>query len=82
MHLDSHDLHSEFPEYHAAIHDLKLSSGHFSRLFDEYHDVNRRVQRIEVNAELATDAVLEDLKKNRLRLKDALHAMLREHQAA
>jgi len=82
MQLNSHDLHSEFPEYHEAIRALKLSSGHFSRLFDEYHEVNRHVQRIEVNAELATDAALEDLKKNRLRLKDALHAMLREHQPA
>lgn len=82
MHLDSHDLHSEFPEYHETIHALKVSGGHFAKLFDEYHEVNRRVQRIEVNAELAADTVLEDLKKSRLHLKDALHVMLREHRAA
>jgi uncharacterized protein len=79
MQLDAHDLHSEFPEFHEAIRALKLSGSHFSRLFDEYHEVNRHVQRIEVNAELANDAALEDWKKSRLRLKDALHAMLREH---
>lgn len=82
MQLESHDLHSEFPEFNDAIRALKLSNNHFSRLFDEYHAVNRHVQRIEVNAELATDAVLEELKKSRLRLKDTLHSMLREYQPA
>lgn len=82
MQLDPHDLHSEFPEYHEAIRVLKVSNSHFSRLFDEYHDVNRHVQRIEVSAELATDAALEELKKTRLRLKDALHVMLRSFQPA
>ena len=82
MQLESHDLHSEFPEFHDAIRALKLSNNHFSRLFDEYHEVNRHVQRIEVNAELATDAALEELKKSRLHLKDALHSMLREYQQA
>lgn len=80
MQLDSHDLHSEFPEFHDAIRTLKVSNSHFSRLFDEYHEVNRHVQRIEVAAEVAADAALEDLKKLRLRLKDALHVMLREFQ--
>jgi uncharacterized protein YdcH (DUF465 family) len=58
------------PQYRDQIHALKVSNGHFARLFDEYHDVNRHVVRVEVNAELATDFELEDLKKRRLRLKD------------
>ena len=33
--------------------------------------------RVEVNAELATDFELEDLKKRRLRLKDELYEMLK-----
>lgn len=75
--MEQHDLHHEFPEYRDQIHALKVSNGHFARLFDEYHDVNRHVVRVEVNAELATDFALEDLKKRRLRLKDELYEMLK-----
>ena len=75
--MEQHDLNHEFPEYRDQIHSLKMSNGHFSRLFDEYHDVNRHVVRVEVNAELATDFELEDLKKRRLKLKDELYEMLK-----
>jgi len=39
--------------------------------------VNKHVHRIEVAAEIATDQALEDLKKQRLSLKDELYAMLK-----
>lgn len=77
--MEQHDLHHEFPEYRDQIHSLKVSDGHFARLFDEYHDVNRHVVRVEVNAELATDFELEELKKRRLRLKDELYEILKDH---
>ena len=38
--MEQHDLNHEFPEYREQIHVLKMSNGHFARLFDEYHDVN------------------------------------------
>ncbi|MDY0013695.1 MAG: YdcH family protein [Rhodocyclaceae bacterium] len=79
MQLEAHDLHSEFPEFGAAIHALKLGNSHFAKLFDEYHEVNRHVQRIEVNAELTSDQALEGLKKQRLKLKDELHTLLKAH---
>ncbi|MCB1958326.1 MAG: DUF465 domain-containing protein [Rhodocyclaceae bacterium] len=82
MVLEPHDLHHEFPVFENEIRDLKMISGHFSRLFETYHEVNRHVQRIELSAELATDPELEDLKKQRLKLKDELYAMLKEKQAA
>jgi len=75
--MEQHDLNHEFPEYREQIHTLKMSNGHFARLFDEYHDVNRNVVRVEVQAEIATDFELEDLKKRRLKLKDELHGMLK-----
>ena len=82
MELQAHDLHNEFPEYHDRIHALKVSDGHFQRLFDRYHEVNRHVVRIEVQAELATGPELEDLKKERLKLKDALFDMLQNSKPA
>lgn len=76
MVLEPHDLHSEFPEYHDRIHDLKVSNMHFLRLFDEYHAVNRQVQRAEQEIDHLSDFDLEDLKKMRLKLKDELYQML------
>lgn len=76
MVLEPHDLHAEFPEYDDRIHDLKVSNAHFARLFDEYHEVNRHVQRVEQEVEHMNDFDLEELKKMRLKLKDDLYHML------
>ncbi|MFT6318938.1 MAG: hypothetical protein ACJAWG_003599, partial [Candidatus Azotimanducaceae bacterium] len=47
MTLEKHDLHHEFPEYEEQIRRLKMSDAHFSRFFDEYHDSDHEVHRIE-----------------------------------
>lgn len=73
---EKHDLVHEFPEHREQIHTLKTSNNHFSRLFDEYHDVNHEVRRIESGVEPTSDEYLEDRKKQRLLLKDELYRML------
>ena len=73
---EKHDLHHEFPEHYDRIHDLKISNKHFARLFDEYHDINREVMRIEDGVEKHSDEYLEDLKKKRLLYKDKLYGMI------
>lgn len=75
---EHHDLVHELPEYREQIHELKMNNKHFARLFDEYHDVDHEVRRIEQGVETPSDAYLEDLKKKRLHLKDELYAMLKE----
>lgn len=75
---ESHDLHHEFPEYRDQIHQLKVGNLHFSRLFDEYHNLDKEVRRVETGVEPASDAYLEDLKKRRLLLKDQLLQMIRQ----
>lgn len=74
---EHHDLHHEFPEYKDKIHQLKSSNHHFARLFDEYHDVDREVRRMEQAVEPVSDETVEQFKKQRLLLKDQLLAMLR-----
>lgn len=81
MELQQHDLHHELPEFKDAIHRLKMSNHHFPRLFDEYHHVNKDIRRIEENEEPVTDVALDEMKKQRLKLKDDLYAMLRAHKA-
>jgi len=74
-----HELHEEFPEYAERMHALKTSDAHFARLFDEYHEVNRAVHRAETDIEPTTDEHMEDMRKQRLLLKDELYALLAAH---
>ena len=73
-----HELAAEFPEFKEQIHDLKISDGHFSRLFDEYHVVNREVHRAEAAGLNISDEHYEELKKERMKLKDELYTMLQK----
>ena len=78
MLTDKHDLLHEFPEHRETIHSLKMSNGHFARLFDEYHEVDHEVHRIETGIENTSDDYLEERKKLRLYLKDELYRMIQE----
>ena len=73
---EKHDLIHEFPEHRERIHNLKVADHHFARLFDEYHELEHQVRRIEEGVETTSDNYLEDLKKKRLKLKDLLYVML------
>jgi uncharacterized protein YdcH (DUF465 family) len=73
-----HEIPEEFPEYKDKIHELKLSNGHFARLFDEYHELNREIHRIEAAGINTSDEEFENLKLVRIRLKDEIYQMLHE----
>lgn len=75
---EHHDLVHELPEYRDKIHELKVKDAHFAKLFDEYHEVDHEVRRIEQEIETPSDEYTEELKKKRLNLKDQLFAMLKE----
>jgi hypothetical protein len=77
MGVEKHDLAHEFPEFRDQIHQLKMTDQHFSNLFEEYHDVDHEVRRIEMGIETTSDDYLETRKKRRLFLKDELYAILR-----
>ena len=74
---EKHDLIHELPEYRDIIRTLKTSNKHFSRLFDEYHDVDHEVHRIETGVETTSDDYLEEKKKQRLHLKDELFQIIK-----
>ena len=76
MRVEKHDLAHEFPEYRDQIHQLKMTDQHFLKLFEEYHDVDHEVRRIEMEIETTSDDYLETRKKHRLFLKDELYAIL------
>jgi uncharacterized protein YdcH (DUF465 family) len=78
MQGEHHDLVHELPEFRDKIHALKISDRHFARLFDEYHEVDHEVRRIEQEIETPSDEYTEELKKKRLHLKDELFGMLKQ----
>lgn len=80
MSIEHHDLIHELPEYREQIHNLKMSDAHFAKLFEEYHDVTKQVERMETEIEPATTQREEQLKIKRLHLKDQLYAMLKAAQ--
>ncbi len=71
-----HELAEDFPELTAKIHDLQKSDAHFSRLADEYHQINRAVHRAETNVEPTSDSHLTDMRKSRMDLKDQIYKYL------
>ncbi len=81
MSIENHNLHNEFPQHKDRIHDLKMNDRHFARLFEEYHNTDREIRRIEDGAEAASDQRLEGLKLRRLHLKDDLLGMLEATEA-
>ena len=81
MSIEKHDLIHELPENKETIHELKINNAHFAKLFDQYHDTDHEVHRIETGVENTSDDYLEEKKKLRLHLKDELCKRMREHEA-
>lgn len=71
-----HELAEEFPDHTKKMHDLKISDQHFARIFDVYHEVNRQVHRAETNVEPISDVAMNDLRRQRMTLKDEIYAIL------
>ena len=77
------DLHHpfvrEFPEHRETVRHLKLSNGQFRQMYEEYHQLDDEICRIEEDIEFATDQQIDELKFKRAKLKDALYTSVRQH---
>ena len=71
-----HELAADFAEHAALIHHLCETDGHFLRISNEYHEVNRAIHRSETDVEPVDDFHMSDLRKERMRLKDEIFEML------
>ncbi len=81
MQVEHHDLISEFPELADAINDLKEGNAHFSRLQASYHRLTGKVENLEEHDMPVADFTIEDMKKQRVKLKDELYHMLMAYRA-
>ena len=71
-----HELAEDFPGEGDRISALRQTDAHFARLVEEYHTVNRAVHRAETRTEPMTDAAEDDLRRQRMTLKDEIRRML------
>jgi len=72
-----HELAEEFPDQLDAMHRLKTENAHFAKLSDDYHEVNRAVHRAETDISPTDDQHMAEMRRDRMRLKDEIAAMLR-----
>jgi len=74
---ESHDLRHEFPNLEDKIALLRDSDEEFARLMQDYDNLDAQVRKLEDLGTPVTDETIEDLKKERLIMKDRLYGMLR-----
>jgi hypothetical protein len=74
---ESHDLLHEFPDLEAKISALRSDSAEFAQMMDDYDTLDARVRDLEELGTPVADETIEELKKERLVLKDKLYAILR-----
>ena len=80
MQILPHDLDHEFPEFSGVMHQLRQRDPRLGNLFEQYDKVNDTIVDIEENEKLFQDAEFEQMKKERLRIKDQIYAILSTHR--
>lgn len=71
-----------FPEYRELITKLKGHDAHFTRLFDKHNALDQVIKNKESHIEPGTQAEIEQLKKEKLVLKDEIFEVLRKASGA
>lgn len=66
-----------FPEYRELINELKTTDSYFLDIFKKHDDLDQQVRKME-HGERSSYIEIENLKKEKLVLKDALYALLKK----
>lgn len=74
---EPHDLLHEFPELTDKIDQLRADDDIFSELMSRYDALDIRIRDLEGLGQPVADETMEDLKKERLALKDELYVWLK-----
>lgn len=67
-----------FPEYRDLITKLKGNDLHFTRLFDKHNELDQQILNMESRIAPGTPEEIENLKKEKLQLKDQIYTVLRK----
>ncbi|ATG75096.1 hypothetical protein CGX12_11990 [Zobellella denitrificans] len=74
--MGNHALTIEFPEYVDKIDELKQQDAEFARMANEYHKLDHQIAGLESRNMPVADEHFEELKMQRLRLKDQIYKRL------
>jgi uncharacterized protein YdcH (DUF465 family) len=77
--IKKHNLSEAFPEFEEKILKFKVDDNHFKNLFNKYDELDHEIYRIESDAEPATDDTLNELRVERVRLKDEIYVYLNKN---
>lgn len=73
-----HELHEEFPHLVEKMAELRQSDNHFAKLSENYHTINRALHRAETDVEPTSDDNMQNMRRERMGLKDQIAAYLSE----
>lgn len=76
MKVDHHDLYQEFPDMRDAIDGLRDANAYFAGMFARYNRLTGKVEDLEEHDMPVADFTLEDMKKQRVKLKDDIYHLL------
>ena len=69
-------------EYRDEIHELKQTNAHFARIFEKHNELDQKVEDAEAGRIILTDVELENLKKEKLLLKDEAYKIIMDYRKA
>ncbi|OCG45049.1 hypothetical protein A9G35_07180 [Gilliamella sp. Choc5-1] len=67
-----------FPEYREIISKLKNTDLRFQKLFDQHNELDQKIKNIESGIIVNTTETIEALKKQKLKIKDEIHEILKK----
>lgn len=68
-----------FPEYTDVIQKLRENNPHFAKIFEEHNSLDREITKLELDPVNHVHCDIEAMKRQKLRLKDALYQLLRAY---
>jgi len=69
-------------EYQEIIPDIKVRNAHFAKIFEKQNDLNTQIAHIEAGREHKDKLTLENMKREKLKLKDEAHAIIMAYKQA
>ena len=67
-----------FPEYRDLISRLKIQDEHFARIFHRHNELDQQIKNMETGVVASHGMEVEQLKKEKLQLKDSLYLILKK----
>ncbi|MEM5421876.1 YdcH family protein [Paraburkholderia ferrariae] len=67
-----------FPEYRDLISRVKIQDDHFARIFHRHNELDQQIKNMEAGVVASHSMEVEQLKKEKLQLKDSLYLILKK----